>query len=115
MVMCEVCEYPIMKEQCLHTAFGFTADEWCARLEQQKRPTTIYLVIWEEGHQHVIVYPFRDKDAAISEARRLALSQCLYPEDLKEYGGWRLYSRHSYYAEYSPEGDSVRVVEAELR
>ena len=115
MVMCEVCGYPVMKEHCLHTAFGFTPDEWRARLKQREKPTMIYLVIWEEGHQHVIVYPFRDKDAAISEARRLALSQCRFPEDLMEAEDWRLYSRHSYYAEYSREGDCVRVVEAELR
>lgn len=73
----------------------------------------IYIVIVEDRHTDVMTYPFKDKEKAISEAKRIAKKYCKYKEDYKEhdYGqdsGWL------FYAEYSCESDSVHVVTSQL-
>ena len=73
----------------------------------------LYCVIWADRHSDTTVHPFTDADKAISEARRIAKEYCRHEEDYKEhdYGkdsGWL------FYAEYSCEGDHVRVVTTEL-
>ena len=73
----------------------------------------IYIVIVEDRHCDVITYPFTDKYEAVSEAKRIAKEYCRYPEDYQEHD----YGRDSgwlFYANYSCEGDCVRVVTAEL-
>jgi len=73
----------------------------------------LYLVIVEDRHTDTTVHVFSEADKAISAARRLAKQYNHYPEDYAEhdYGkreGWL------FYADYSSEGDSVRVVSAVL-
>ena len=73
----------------------------------------IYIVIIEDRHTDVKVKPFYDKERAINHARELAKGYCDYEEDYEEhdYGkddGWL------FYAQYSCESDSVRVVEVEM-
>ena len=73
----------------------------------------LYIVIIEDRHSDVAVYPFSNKEKAIQEARRIAKKYCRHPEDYQEhdYGrdiGWL------FYANYSCEGDHVLVVTAEL-
>ena len=72
--------------------------------------TELYIVIWSDRHSDVTVHPFTDKDVAISEARRTAKEYCKHPEYYNEeqIDGWL------FYAQYSCEGDNVRVVTAEL-
>lgn len=69
-----------------------------------------YIVIWEDRHRDVTVHPFSDKKIAISEARKAAKSVCIFPDDYEEehIDGWL------FYAQYSCEGDSVRVVETKI-
>lgn len=74
---------------------------------------TIYLVIVEDRHTDVMVYPFSDCGTALNRARKMAKNNCRFPDSYKEYDygkdvGWL------FYAEYSTEGDSVRVVAAEI-
>jgi len=73
---------------------------------------TIYLVIVEDHHTDTMVYPFTDKDKAISEARAYATEGAYYADDYEEQDfssdGWL------FYAQYSSSGDSVRVVESPI-
>lgn len=71
----------------------------------------IHLVILEDRHIDTMVYPYQNKDQAIERAEEIASKHCRHPEDFEEeeIEGWL------YYARYSCEGDSVRVVEAELK
>jgi hypothetical protein len=73
----------------------------------------VFLVIIEDRHTDVTVHPFSDAGVAIEEAKRVA----------EEYGRENdYYEEHDYgkddgwlfFARYTGEGDSVRVVEAEL-
>lgn len=71
----------------------------------------IYIVIVKDRHTDTMVYPFSSAEKSISEARRIAKEYCLGPEDYEEhdYGkdvGWL------FFANYSREGDHVRVVKA---
>lgn len=70
----------------------------------------IYIVIIEDRHAESTVHPFADKDKAVSEARRVAKKYCRHPEDYEEhdYMGWL------FYATYSCESDSVRVLAATM-
>lgn len=73
----------------------------------------LYIVIIEDRHADTTAHPFTHKDTAIEAARRLAKEYCRDDEDYEEhdYGkddGWL------FFANYSCEGDSIRVVTAEL-
>ena len=70
----------------------------------------IYLVIVEDRHNDVMVYPFTSRLRAIEQARLTATARCRRSRDYseKEVEDWL------FYATYTVEGDSVRVVEAEL-
>lgn len=73
----------------------------------------LYIVIIEDRHADTTAHPFTDKEKAIAEAKRVAKEYCRHPEDYQEhdYGrddGWL------FYADYSCESDSVRVITTEL-
>ena len=73
----------------------------------------LFMVIIEDRHTDVTVHPFSNEGVAIEEANRVAKElgreHDFYEEhDYGKNDGWL------YYANYSCEGDSVRVVEAEL-
>lgn len=73
----------------------------------------LFLLIVEDRHTDVLVFPFSNEQMAINEAKRIAKERCRDAEDYEEhpYGkddGWL------FYANYSCESDSVRVVEAQL-
>ena len=73
----------------------------------------IYIVIVEDRHSDVTAHPFTCPLVAVLEAKRMAMEYCRHKEDYKErdYGkdsGWL------FYADYSCESDSVRVVTTEL-
>ena len=70
----------------------------------------IYLVNTEDRHADTTVEPFYNADKAVAEAKRLAKEYCRWDEDYEEsyIDGWL------FYANYSCEGDCVRVVEAEM-
>jgi hypothetical protein len=73
----------------------------------------VFIVIVEDRHCDVLAYPFFDKDAAINEAKRIA----------KQYASNDFYEEHDYgrgegwlfYANYSVEGDCVRVIETNVK
>ena len=73
----------------------------------------LYIVIIEDRHSDTTTYPFTCPLIAVLEANRVAKEYCRYDGDYKErdYGkdsGWL------FYANYSCEGDSVRVITTEL-
>lgn len=70
----------------------------------------IYIIVTEDSGTDVEVKPFRDKEEAIAEARRMAKEYCRFPEDYTEsvIDGWL------FYVKYSCEGDKVTVREEEL-
>ena len=73
----------------------------------------IYIVIVEDRHSDVEAIPYTNREKAIEVAKKLANKYCRYPEDYQEhdYGkdsGWL------FYASYSVESDSVRVVTATM-
>ncbi len=73
----------------------------------------LYLVILEDRHVDVLVYPYLDKDKAIARAKELACEMAAhhpeYPHQEEEISGWL------YYAQYGSESDCVRVIEAEAQ
>lgn len=75
----------------------------------------IYLVMVGDRHREDKVYPFKDKDKAIREARRIAKKYCRHPEAYREYEcqqtGW---AEWLFYVLYSPEDESVRVLSATM-
>ena len=73
----------------------------------------LYIVIWEDRHSDVTAHPFTDSDKAIAEAKRIAKEYAREEGDYEEHD----YGRDAdwiFYAQYSCEGDHVRVVIAEL-
>lgn len=73
----------------------------------------LYIVIIEDHHTDTSVHAFSNKDRAISEAKKIAKELCRFPDDYHEYN----YGRDSgwlFYAEYSCENDSVRVMQITL-
>jgi len=75
--------------------------------------STIYIVIVEDRHTDIKVYPYISPLAAIQRAKDIASEQCSHQEDYEEhdYGrddGW------IFYADYSCEGDNVKVVTAKV-
>jgi hypothetical protein len=70
----------------------------------------IYIVIVSDRHDDTEVYPFTSPGKAISEAKRIARNSCRHPDDYEEkkYEGWL------FFANYSCEGDHVRVVTSSL-
>ncbi len=73
----------------------------------------IFIVIVEDRHTDTEAFVFENKDVAISEARAAAKEYSNQNEHYveKDYGrddGWL------FYAEYSSEGDNVRVVASVL-
>jgi len=73
----------------------------------------LYIVILEDQQTQTSAHPFSDPEKAIAEAKRIAKEYEWEDGDYQEhdYGrdeGW------IFYAAYSPEGDHVRVVTAEL-
>lgn len=59
----------------------------------------IYLVTVEDRYSDSSVYPFTDKDKAISEARRVAKKKCRYPEryfEEENEGGYIFYAYYSH-------------------
>ena len=73
----------------------------------------IYIVVVEDRNSDVEVKPFVSKEKAIAIAKVDALGSCRSADDYEELDlgkedGW------VFYAQYSVEGDSVRVVETEL-
>lgn len=71
----------------------------------------IYIVIVEDRHHDVEVLPFTNKDKAIAEARRIAKENCRHEESYEEH---TYVKEWPFFATYSCEGDSVRVVVEEL-
>jgi len=71
----------------------------------------IYIVLVEDRHDDVRIIPFSDKGIAITHARTLAKKYNHDPEDYEEEDieGWLFFAR------YTCEGDSIRVIEAELQ
>lgn len=75
----------------------------------------IYIVVIEDRHADVSVYPFHNQAAAISEAKRCAKEYCRFKEDYKEI----IYTPDSNYGEifrakYSCDGDCAKVIKAEV-
>ena len=70
----------------------------------------IYIVVLQDRHIDVGVYPFTDLSEAIKKAKDLAVGSCNNPDDYKEevIDGWE------FFAVYSCEGDFVSVRECEL-
>ena len=74
---------------------------------------SIYIVIVEDRHTDAQVWPFSTAAKTIHEAIKIGKAGARSPEDYQEYPnpldeGW------VFYAQYSGEGDCVRVVKAEL-
>ncbi|MCK5021479.1 MAG: hypothetical protein KAS32_30990 [Candidatus Peribacteraceae bacterium] len=44
----------------------------------------IYIIVTEDRHTDVEVKPYRDKDAAVEEAKRMAKEYCRFTEDYEE-------------------------------
>lgn len=73
----------------------------------------IYILVLEDKHIDVAVHPFTDKDTAISNAKHLAKKYAREEGDYEEHD----YGRNEgwvFFAQYSFEGDCVRVVEVEM-
>ena len=70
----------------------------------------IFIVIIEDRHCDVTAHPFSNQDKAIEYAKAKAKEYCRYEEDYEEedIDGW------IFYAKYSCESDSVRVVKTTL-
>ena len=73
----------------------------------------IYMVIIEDRHTDTVAHPFTCPLVAVLEAKRIAKEYCEDDEDYQEhdYGrnkGWL------FFANYSCESDSVKVVTTEL-
>ncbi len=70
----------------------------------------IYIVIDENPSEDTHVYPFTDKDKAISEARKAAKKYARRPEEYVQetFDGWLFYAR------YGCEGECIRVVATTL-
>lgn len=73
----------------------------------------IYIVIWEDRHCDVTAHPFIDKQKAIDWAKTNVKSVLRFPEDYKETDCSNI-KDWVFSAEYSDEGDFIRVVETEL-
>jgi hypothetical protein len=73
--------------------------------------TTVYVAMICDRHADPEPYVFTDAETAIAYAKREATEGARTPENIVEepIQGWL------YYARYSPEGDSVWVVEKHLR
>lgn len=69
-----------------------------------------YVIILEDRHTDTEVAILEDKEKSIEIARKIAKENCSFKEDYKEeeIEGW------IFYANYSCEGDSIRVIEREL-
>jgi len=73
----------------------------------------LYTVIWEDHHCDVTAHPFTSPEKAVAEAKRIAKKYAREESDYEEFNygkdaGW------IFYAKYSCESDSVRVVTTEL-
>ena len=73
----------------------------------------IYIVIVEDRHIDVEAYPFTDKEKAISEAKRIAKENNNSIEDYEEHDYGRDFGE-LFFANYSCEGDCVRVITKKL-
>ena len=77
--------------------------------------TTVAVIVYEDRHTDVTVEVFLNEQQAIAKARAFALAsaQPYVPDETLTDGmradGWL------YYARYSPEGDSERVVTVEVQ
>jgi len=71
---------------------------------------SVFVVIIEDRHSDVDVEIWTEREAAIARARELAKEYCRHPEDYKEeqIADWL------FYAKYSCEDDSCRVVERKV-
>jgi hypothetical protein len=70
----------------------------------------IYIVICEDRYIETPVYPFSDKEMAISEARRIAKEYCRFEGYYEEED----VEGCLFYARYSWKDDCIRVVEATI-
>ena len=73
----------------------------------------IYIAIWNDQHSDITAHPFSDPDNAVEWAKAKAKECVREPEDYEEHD----YGRDSgwiFYANYSCEGDNVRVVTTDL-
>ena len=76
----------------------------------------LYIAIVEDRHIDVEVQPFTTPEAAIAYARTQAEAndRGYVPDEDDEDIGEQEIEGYVYYATYSPEGDSVSVVERDL-
>jgi len=78
----------------------------------------IYIVIWEDRHSDVGIYPFSTKELAIDWARAQAaemLPMCIPDEDVAgELTASMIKAGWLYFCRYSCEGDCISVRECEL-
>ena len=72
----------------------------------------IYTVVVNDRHTDTQVYPFSDKEKAISEARKIAKEYCRHEEHYKEH--WFYGSHLVFCVDYSTEDDQVFVEESTL-
>lgn len=70
----------------------------------------VYVLIVEDRHSDTDVQVFASADLAVARAKAVAAKYARSPEDIEErqIAGW------IYFANYSCESDSVRVVEREV-
>ena len=76
----------------------------------------VYVVIIEDRHADVDAEVFEDDNIAVKRAKALAKDYCRFPEDYEERlndamikDGWL------FHAQYSCEGDHVKVLARELK
>lgn len=75
---------------------------------------TVYIVIIEDRHIDVDTQPYRDRDTALTEARRLAGEYARTAADVQEITPAMADDQWIYFATYGGEDDCVRVVQREL-
>jgi hypothetical protein len=76
----------------------------------------IYTVVVNDRHIDTQIYPFSDRNNAISEARKIAKEYCRYERYYKEFVkcGWMSKDGWIFFISYSSEDDNVFVVESIL-
>ena len=76
----------------------------------------IYTVVVNDRHTDDDIYPFSDRDKAISEARKIAKEYCHHEQYYEEFskGSWMLKEDWVFCVHYSTEDDQVFVVESTL-
>lgn len=94
----------------IHESFGEKEIGILVNACKEKLSSTLYVIQVHDRHSEDSLYVFTDVRRAIGYARNEAKKYCRFYDDYKE----KKVADWIFYAEYSCEGDYVRVIKCEL-